>query len=93
MSYVLATVYRTIGAAKWRIWAFDKVRNVHELQERAITEKLLYLTNRPGFGVIHYNSVLQKEKWEQLQVKFQQRSKCYLFIVANRALKTSFGIK
>jgi hypothetical protein len=72
VSFVLATVYRTIMAAKWRIWAFDKVRNVHELHERALSEKLMFLTNRPGFGIINYNSESQKEKWEQLQAKFQQ---------------------
>lgn len=72
VSYVLATAYRAIFAAKWRIWAFDKVRNVHELHERALSEKLMYLTNRPGFGIINYNSESQKEQWEQLQAKFQQ---------------------
>lgn len=72
VSYVLATAYRAIMAAKWRIWAFDKVRNVHELHERALTEKLIHLTNRPGFGIINYNSQKQKAQWQQLQEKFQQ---------------------
>jgi hypothetical protein len=48
------------------------VRNVHELDQRALTEKLMYLTNRPGFGIINYNSESQKKQWEQLQVKFQK---------------------
>ena len=72
ISFVLATAYRAITAAKWRNWAFDKVRNVHELHERALSEKLLYPTNRPGFGVINYNSESQKKHWEKLQAKFQQ---------------------
>ena len=72
VSYVLATAYRAIMAAKWRIWAFDKVRNVHELHERALSEKLLYPTNRPGFGVINYNSESQKKHLEKLQAKFRQ---------------------
>jgi hypothetical protein len=72
ISYILATMYRTIMAAQWRIWAFDKVRNVHELHERALTENLIHLTNRPGFGIINYNSKKQKEQWQQLQAKFQQ---------------------
>jgi hypothetical protein len=71
-SYILATVYRTLMAAKWRIWAFDSVRNVRELRERALSEKLMYLNNRPGFGIINYNSESQKQRWEQLQVRFQQ---------------------
>ncbi|MGY3211805.1 hypothetical protein [Mucilaginibacter sp. HD30] len=71
VSYALATAYRAIMAAKWRIWAFDKVRNVHELRERALSEKLMYLKNRPGFGIINYNSKRQEEQWEQLQAKFQ----------------------
>lgn len=72
VSYVLATAYRAITAAKWRNWAFDKVRNVHELRERALSEKLLYPTNRLGFGIINYNSESQKKQWEQLHAKFQQ---------------------
>lgn len=72
VSYVLAAAYRAIMAAKWRIWAFDKVRNVHELRERALSEKLMFPTNRPGFGIINYNSKRQEEQWEQLQAKFQQ---------------------
>ncbi|RZL16452.1 MAG: hypothetical protein EOO89_11510 [Pedobacter sp.] len=72
VSYVLATAYRAFMAAKWRIWAFDKVRNVHELYDRALAEKLIHLTNRPGFGIINYNSERQKAQWEQLQAKFQQ---------------------
>ena len=72
VSYVLATTYRTVMAGKWRIWAFDKVRNMHELHERALAEKLIHPTNRPGFGIINYNSESQKRQWEQLQVKFEQ---------------------
>jgi hypothetical protein len=26
---------------KWRVWAFENVRNVHELKKRAIQEKLI----------------------------------------------------
>jgi hypothetical protein len=71
-TYVLATIYRSIMAARWRIWAFHEVRNVHELLERALTEKLIHLTNRPGFGIINYNSKRQELQWQELQAKFQQ---------------------
>ena len=72
VSYVLATAYRAIMAAKWRNWAFERVRNVHKLHERALAEKLLFLKNRPGFGIINYNSAIQQQKWAKLQTKFQQ---------------------
>jgi len=72
VSSVVAVAYRATMAARWRIWAFDTVRNVHELHERALSEKLMYLTNRPGFGIINYTTVRQQEQWEQLQAKFQQ---------------------
>ena len=72
LSYALAAAYRGLMAAKWRIWAFEKVRNVHELHERALLEKILFLNNRIGFGIINFNTENQRAQWEHLQLKFQQ---------------------
>jgi len=56
---------------KWRLWAFDNVRNVHELKKRAIREKLIWTDNGILERTLIWSSV-DKEKWNLLQYKFKQ---------------------
>ena len=42
IGFVLAWLIWSFMITKWRIWAFDNVRNVHELKKRAIQEKLIW---------------------------------------------------
>ena len=42
IGFVLAWFIWSFMITKWRIWAFDNVRNVHELKKRAIREKLIW---------------------------------------------------
>lgn len=42
LAFVVAWLYWSIMITKWRLWAFNNVRNVHELKRRAIQEKLIW---------------------------------------------------
>lgn len=42
IGFILAWFIWGFMITKWRIWAFENVRNVHELKKRAIQEKLIW---------------------------------------------------
>jgi hypothetical protein len=42
LGFVLAWLIWSFMITKWRIWAFENVRNVHELKKKAIQEKLIW---------------------------------------------------
>lgn len=56
---------------KWRIWAFENVRNVHELKKRAIREKLIWKDGH-FFEKTEIRSSRDKAKWDWLQEKFKR---------------------
>lgn len=68
-SIVLAWLYWSVRITKWKVWAFDNVRNVHELKKRAIQEKLIWTDHSPFNKTEIWNSS-DKEKWKSLQDKF-----------------------
>ncbi|WP_298760780.1 hypothetical protein [uncultured Psychroserpens sp.] len=61
----------SIVITKWRIWAFEHVRNVHELKKRAIETKLIW---RDGhvFEKTEIRSKKDQLKLEELDLKFQE---------------------
>jgi hypothetical protein len=59
---------------KWRIWAFNNVRNVHELKERAIEEKLIW-GDHSKFEKTEIRSKYEKEKIEKLNLKFEKEDR------------------
>lgn len=42
LGFVLSWLWWSFKIAKWRVWAFENVRNVHELKKRAIQERLIW---------------------------------------------------
>ena len=40
--FVLAWLWWSIKSTCWKVWAFSRVRNVHELRKRAIAERLIF---------------------------------------------------
>jgi len=42
LAVIVPWVYWSFMITKWRIWAFENVRDVHELKSRAIAEKLIW---------------------------------------------------
>ncbi|WP_222597233.1 hypothetical protein [Chitinophaga pinensis] len=71
VSFVLAWLYWSVMITKWRLWAFENVRNVHELKKRAIQEKLIW-PNKHFFEKTEIRSAAQQAKWESLQHRFSQ---------------------
>jgi hypothetical protein len=56
---------------KWRLWAFENVRNVHELKKRAIQEGLIWKDNK-WYERTEIQSDSDKLKWKELQHKFKK---------------------
>ena len=56
---------------KWRIWAFENVRNVHELKKRAIEQKLLW-KDGSVFEKTEIKSHRDKLKLKKLEDKFEK---------------------
>jgi hypothetical protein len=66
---ILAVIYWNYTVTKWRIWAFENVRNVHELRKKAIRHKLL---RREGnyFARTEFVNAEQKLQLRRLEKKF-----------------------
>lgn len=71
LGFGLAWLWWSIMITKWRLWAFENVRNVHELKKRAVQEKLIWSDNSI-FEKTEIRSATDKEKWTLLQDKFRQ---------------------
>ena len=71
LAFGLAWLYWSIMITKWRLWAFEQVRNVHELKKRAVLEKLIWPDNSV-FEKTEIRSTIDKERWDMLQHKFEK---------------------
>lgn len=69
--FVVAWLYWAKAIVKWRLWAFDNVRNVHELRRRAIKENLIW-ADGSFFNKTEIWSADQRAQWAALQYKFEQ---------------------
>jgi len=56
---------------KWRLWAFENVRNVHELKNRAIQEKLIWKDGK-WYEKTEIRTSSDKLKLKELERKFQK---------------------
>lgn len=70
--FLLAWLVWSIMITRWRIWAFENVRNVHELKKRAVEEKLIW---RDGhiFEKTEIRTKNQREKLKKLNIKFDKK--------------------
>lgn len=71
LAFIFAWLWWSIMITKWRLWAFDNVRNVHELKKRAIQEKLIWADNSI-FEKTEIRNATDKEKLNSLTNKFKQ---------------------
>lgn len=71
LGFGLAWLWWSIMITKWRLWAFDNVRNVHELKKRAVQEKLIW-TDNSFFEKTEWRSAADRENLSLLQHKFNQ---------------------
>lgn len=71
VSLLPAWLYWSFFITKWRLWAFENVRNVHELKRRAIREKLIW-GDDSFFERTEIRNSQEKELWEKLLNKFDK---------------------
>ncbi len=71
LSLVFAWIYWSIAVTRWRLWAFENVRNVHELKKRAIKKKIIWKDNNI-FESTELRTKSQKIQWEKLITKFNR---------------------
>ncbi|MGM5471170.1 hypothetical protein ACS386_12900 [Flavobacteriaceae bacterium LMO-SS05] len=71
IGFVVAWLVWSFMITKWRIWAFENVRNVHELKKRAIDEKLIW-NDYKIFEKTEIRTSSEKLKLKELEKKFQK---------------------
>lgn len=71
LAYGMAWLWWKIASTKWQSWAFQNVRNVHELRKRAVQEILIGAANKI-IETIESQEAEDKEKLSALQNKFKQ---------------------
>ena len=57
---------------EWKIWAYENVRNIHELQRKAVEEKLIWESGS-WFEKTEFKNYQQKQKLKQLERKFLEK--------------------
>lgn len=62
----------SILITRWKVWAFENVRNVHELKKRAVQEKLLW-PDGSYFEKTEIWTSNDRERWNSIQLKFKQK--------------------
>ncbi len=70
LSFILPCIFWGIRITKWKVWAFSKVRNVHELRKRAVLEMLMY-NDHSFYNKMEIWNASDKEQWLNLQCKFE----------------------
>ena len=71
-TFALAWLWWSFMITKWRIWAFENCRNVHELRRRAVNEKLIW-PEGSIFEKTEIRNFEQKKKLKSLNKKFQMK--------------------
>jgi len=71
LAFVFAWLWWSFMITKWRVWAFENVRNVHELKKRAIQEKLIS-ADSSIFEKTEIRTAKDKERLRLLAHKFEQ---------------------
>lgn len=71
IGFLLAWLFWSYRVTKWRLWAFENVRNVHELKKRAIQEGLIWKDNK-WYNKTEIKSSFDKLKWKELEKKFEK---------------------
>jgi hypothetical protein len=68
---LLPWLYWSFMITKWRIWAFENVRNVHELKKKAIEGKLIW-KDGSFWGKTEIKMPADRDKLKMLETKFNQ---------------------
>ncbi|NQX85574.1 MAG: hypothetical protein HRT67_06675 [Flavobacteriaceae bacterium] len=69
---ILGWFYWSYSITKWRIWAFENVRNVNELKKKAIEQGFIW-KDGSWFNKTEYKTENDKQKWNELKKKFDKK--------------------
>jgi len=72
IGFLSAWIYWSFAELKWKVWAFENVRNRHELETRAIEAKLIW-PEGSFWNKTEIWTTVDKQKWTALQDKFVQK--------------------
>jgi hypothetical protein len=72
LGFIMPWFYWSLAITHWRLWAFENVRNVHELKNRAIKKKLIW-KDGSFFETTEIRTALQKDHWIRLLEKFNKQ--------------------
>ncbi len=72
VGFLAGWLYWSFRISKWKLWAFENVRNVHDLETKAIEAKLIWPEGSFWNKTEIWTSA-DKEKWVALQNKFDQK--------------------
>ncbi|SDS11567.1 hypothetical protein SAMN05216503_2022 [Polaribacter sp. KT25b] len=72
IGFTLAWLTWSFMIMKWRIWAFNKVRNVHELKKKAIEQGLMW-NDDSWFNKTEIRTNSDKLQWKVLEKKFDKK--------------------
>lgn len=67
---IVPFVYKFFVITSWKIWAYENVRNVHQLRQKSCEEGLTY--SQDNINIFEFRSKIQKEKLKKLEQKFLQ---------------------
>lgn len=70
LTFMMMWLWWSIFITHWRIWAFSKVRNVHELKEKAINQKLIWEDGKWGERT-EIRTFKQRKLLTELERKFE----------------------
>ena len=71
-STLISILFWSFTITNWKIWAYENVRNLHELKRRAIQEKLTY-EDDSFYLKLEFKSQRQKEKLKYLEKRFENK--------------------
>lgn len=71
LGLILPFAYKFIVITKWKIWAFENVRNVHLLRKKAYEAGITF--SQDNINYFEFRSKIQKKKLEELDRKFLEK--------------------
>ena len=69
VGFALGWIYSGFAVVRWKIWAFENVKNVHELKEKAIKENIIYKDGHWS-EKLNFANYEQRQKLKMLERRF-----------------------
>lgn len=70
IGFCLGWLYSGFAVVRWKIWAYENVKNLHELKEKAIKEKVIYRDGHWSEKWTFFQTDEQRQRLAQLENRF-----------------------